>query len=104
MISYVESDAAYIVSPKACSHIVDFFYCSNKYDKNIPIQVPVNGPMHIECKTLRRVVISAPEVETVSLFFNAQVYVLIKHILNIIGDHQPPTPIKTDNYTVCSFK
>ena len=103
MISYIESDAAYIVSPKACSHIVGFFYFSNKYDKNIPIQVPVNDPMYIECRALRRVVTSAPEVKPVCLFFNAQVYVPIKHIFNIIGNHQPPTPINTDNYTVCSF-
>ena len=94
MVLHVESDAAYLVLPKARSRMAGFFYCSNKYDKNQPIKVPLNGPIHVECKTLRRVVTSAAEAETAGVFFNSQLCVPIRHMLTILGHPQPVTPMK----------
>ena len=103
MVLHVETDAAYLVAPKARSRIAGFYYCSNKYNKNTPIKVPLNGPVHVECKTLRRVVTSAAEAETAGLFYNAQFSIPIRHMLTILGHPQPATPIKTDNSTASSF-
>ena len=71
MVLHVETDAAYLVAPQARSRIAGFYYCSNQYDKNNPIKIPLNGLIHVECKTLRRVVTSAAEAETAGLFCNA---------------------------------
>ena len=68
MILHMETDAAYLVAPKARSRISGFYYCSNKYNKNTPVTVPLNGPIHVECKTLRRVLSSAAKAETARLF------------------------------------
>ena len=103
MVLHVESDAAYLVLPKARSRMAGFFYCSNKYDKNQPIKVPLNRPIHVECKTSRRIVTSAAEAETAGVFFNSQLCVPIRHMLTILGHPQPATPIKTDNSTANSF-
>ena len=51
---FVDSDAAYLVAPKAKSRIAVYFYCST--DNPTP---PLNGPLHVECKVLRHVVTSA---------------------------------------------
>ena len=64
---YVDSDAAYLVAPKAKSRIAGYFYCSDT-TKTKPYTPPLNGPLHVECKVLRHVVTSAAEAETAGLF------------------------------------
>ena len=69
MILKVDSDAAYLVLPKSRSRIARYFRLENK-----PPQLKntrPNGPILIECKTLRRVVTSAAEAETSGVFHNA---------------------------------
>ena len=68
MILHVDSDAAFLVAPKARSHVVGFYYCSDDYNKSTTPYSVLNGPIHIECKTLKHVVASAAEVETRGLF------------------------------------
>ena len=70
MILHLDSDAAYLVSPQARSRVVSNFYCRQKYNKNKPPYTNLNGPIHIECKTLKHVVDSAAEAETAGLFHN----------------------------------
>ena len=103
MVLHVESDVAYLVAPKARSRIAGFYYCSNNYAPNHASNVPLNGPIHVECKTLRRVVTYPAEVETTGDFLNAQLCVPIRHMLTILGHKQPPTAIKTNNSTASSF-
>ena len=101
MILKVDSDAAYLVLPKARSRIAGYFLLENR-----PLQLKntrPNGPILIECKTLRRVVTSAAEAETSGVFHNAQTSILIRHILQEMGHPQPPTPLKTDNTTTHSY-
>ena len=93
MVLTIDSDAAYLVEPKARSRIAGYFQLnsnkrSNKY---------INGAILIECKTLRHVVASAAEAETAGIFHNAQIALPIRYMLIQIGHKQPRTPVKTDN-------
>ena len=68
----------------------------------IPKLTP-NAPVLIECKTLCTVVASAAEVDTDRHFYNGQTNIYIRRLLESLGYHQPPTPLKTDNRTVNAF-
>ena len=48
---YVDSDATYLVPPKAKSRIAGFFYCSDNSPATPP-KPPLNGPLHVKCKVL----------------------------------------------------
>ena len=98
---HVDSDAAYLVAPKARSRIAGFYYF-----KNSPVGIPFPSPNHpilVECKCLRHVVSSAAEAETAGIFHNAQVVISLRRVLNALGHPQNPTPIKTDNATANGF-
>jgi len=101
MVLHVDSDAAYLVSPKAKSRISGFFYMSDHPEKTH--QPTPNGAILVECKTLRHVVASAAEAEIAGVFHNAQVALEIRRILEVLNHPQPPTPIKTDNSTANGF-
>ena len=94
----INSDAAYLVQPQARSRIAGYF--------NLPpvqqLQTP-NGPLLVECKTLRHVVASSAEAEIAGVFHNAQMAIPIRYMLECLGRPQPATPIQTDNTTVNSF-
>ena len=64
---HIDSDAAYLVAPKAKSRVAGYFYLSNK--SNNPV---INAPIHIECAFLKHVVSSAAEAETGGIFHNAK--------------------------------
>ena len=95
---YVDSDAAYLVAPKAKSRIAGYFYCSDTSD-TAPPTPPLKGPVHVECKVLRHVVTSAAEAETAGLFYNCQTALYFQHMLAALGHPQTKTPVKTDNGT-----
>jgi len=99
MLLHVDSDAAYLVLPNARSRIAGYYYLSgeNSTSNNL------NGPILIECKTIRNVVASAAEAEIGGLFHNAQISIPIRVLLTALGHPQPPTPIKTDNATAHGF-
>jgi len=99
---HIDSDAAYLVAPKAKSRIAGFFYCSSA-NLSPTTPPPLNGPVHIECRVLRHVVTSAAEAETAALFYNTQTALELVHILRALGHPQQRIPIKTDNATAASF-
>ncbi len=69
MVLNVDSDAAYLVLPRARSHLAGHFFLSSP---GSPTRIaPPNGPVLTECKTIRHVVSSAAEAETAALFHNA---------------------------------
>ena len=103
MILYIESDAAYLVQPQARSRMAGFFHLSTKIPPNTHPNPPLNGPFHIECKTIRNVVASAAKAETNGLFHNAREAIPIRQTLIAMGHPQPLTPIKTDNSTALQF-
>ena len=98
MVLHCDSDAAYLVAPKARSRIAGYYHLS---DHHIP--PPLNGPIHVECRTLRHVVASAAEAETAGVFHNAQTIISIRRILLALNHPQPPTPLKSDNSTTIGF-
>ena len=70
MCLHVDSDAAYLVIPKARSRLAGHYFMSDDPNHNkIP---PPNGPILTKCRTIRRVVASSAEAETSALFHNAQ--------------------------------
>jgi hypothetical protein len=97
---HIDTDAAYLVLPKAKSRIAGYYRLldkdTSKYDKN--------GAIMIECRTLRNVVTSAAEAETHGVFYNAKQAIPLRHILEQLGHKQfQPTPIKTDNSTSAGY-
>ena len=98
---HIDSDAAYLVAPKAKSRIAGYYYF--KQDKNNNDFRHPNHPVLVECRCLKHVVSSAAEAETAGIFYNAQNALLLRRILTNLGHHQLPTPIKTDNATSNSF-
>ena len=95
----VNTDAVFLVLPKARSHIAGYFRLLN--DPKGPRKYYVdNGPILIECRTLRSVVSSAAESETHGTFHNAKQALPIIFKLEQMGHKQIyPTPIRTDNST-----
>ena len=97
----VDSDAAYLVLPKARSRFAGYFRLLD--DPSNVHRSLYNGPILIECKTIRHVVSSAAEAETHGVFQNAKIAVSLRNILKELGHEQPPTPIITDNSTTTGF-
>ena len=98
----IDSDAAYLVAPKAKGRIAGFFQCANSSTLSSPKPF-INGPVHVECRTLRHVVTSAAEAETAALFYNTQTALELISILNALDHPQTTVPIKTDNKTAAFF-
>ena len=107
MVLYVDSDAAYLVLPKARSRIAGHFYLGSKPPPQpaIPNLKSTNGPILTICKRLRNVVSSAAEAETGAAFHNSQAAIPIQRALEILGHKQPAdgTPFKLDNATTNGF-
>ena len=101
MVLNVDSDAAYLVLPRAKSRLAGHFFLSS--DAGPTRVVTPNGPVLTECRTIRHVVASAAEAETAALFSNAQAALPIRYMLQALGHPQPPTPLKTDNATAAAF-
>ena len=101
MILNVDSDAAYLVAPKARSRVAGFFHLLSH-----PTTTPhpsINGAILVECKTLCHVVSSAVKAETAALYHNAQMAVPLGTILEALNHKQPPTTVKMDNSTANGF-
>ena len=101
MVLNVDSDAAYLVAPKARSRIAGYYYLSSAPTTTTPAHL--NGAILVECKTLRHVVASAAEAETAGVFHNAHTAIPLRTILTALHHPQPPTPLKTDNTTTTGF-
>ena len=69
---YIDSDAAYLVAPKAKSRILGFYYLSNNTTQKL------NGPVLVECKLLKHVVTSSAEAEITGIFYNTQTAIELK--------------------------
>ena len=98
---FVDSDASYLVAPKARSRVAGFYYFKNTPTNN-PHTLSTH-PVLVECRCLRHVVSSTAEAETAGLFQNAQNIISIRRVLEALGYAQDPTPLKTDNETSYGF-
>lgn len=95
MVLQAESDAAYLVAPKARSRVGGYIYLGSKNRENAII----NGPVLVIAKILKMVVSSAAEAKVATLFLNAQEMVPLRIACEEMGHPQPPSPIKCDNVT-----
>ena len=93
MILKIDSDAAYLVCPKARSRAGGFHYLSSK-DGTL-----FNGPIMVLAKIIKNVMASAAEAEVAGIFMNAQLAIGYRNCLIEMGHPQPPTQIRTDNTT-----
>ena len=84
----VESDAAYLVLPKARSRIVGYFYLNTFKTPNKAYRDNLKTPILTECATIKNIVSSASEVETVALFHNCTAAIAIRQALIGLGHPQ----------------
>ena len=96
----VDSDAAFLVLPKARSRLAGYF---RLLDPPLNRKYKHNGAILIECRAIRNVVTSAAEAETHGVYHNARVAIPLMHLLVEMGHPQLPIPIKTDNSTATGF-
>ena len=104
MVLHVYADAAYLTIPDATS-----CYAGNFYMSDWPSPGPIkpnserNGPIHMECKTIRNVLFSADEAKTGDTFNNGKTATGMRPYPITLDHEQPATPLKTDNYTTEGF-
>ena len=98
MILYIESDAAYLLLPQACSCFARIFYLSNATCR----RPPLNGAIQVICKTLQDVVSFATEAETGGIFIGGHHAIPIITELSEINHPQQAkgNRISTNNSTV----
>ena len=101
MVLHIDSDAAYLVAPKARSRVAGYFHLSDH--PNITKHPKLNGAILVECKTLRHVVSSSSEAEVAGVYHNAGMAIPIRFFLQCLNHPQPHTPLKTDNSTATGF-
>ena len=99
----VESDAAYLVLPKARSRIAGHYYLTAHKIPSKAYRENLNAPIHTECATIKNVVSLAAEAETAALFHNCTTAIAIRQALTGLGHPQQKTTVKTDNSTANSF-
>ena len=68
MILHVDSNAAYLVAPKARSQIAGYFHLSDHPNKTK--QPKLNRAVLVECKTLKHVISSSAEAEVGGIYHN----------------------------------
>ena len=101
---HVDSDAAYLVAPRAKSRVAGYYYLSDKQGNIQKGEQPQhNAPIHVECVLLKHVVSSAAEAETGGLFHNTKMAIFIIKMLEALGHKQEQVHIKTDNSTAEAF-
>ena len=102
MILMTDTYSAYLVLPEARSHIAGYYYSTNRVLVYSKVTPTTNGPILIECKTLKTVVSFSAKSETGGTFENEQNVIPLRHILETFYLRQQPTkgsPIITGNLT-----
>ena len=101
---YVNSDAAYLIAPRAKSRIAGYFYLSEKYTTCTKSPtLPLNDPINIKCQTIKHVVSSTSEAKTSGIFLNIKTAIWIRRMLEELGHPQTIIPLKIDKSTAETF-
>ena len=101
---YINSDASYLVLPKARSRGVGRCNFSDKLKNMTSIPEPkLNGPFLTECVTFRNVMSSAAETECGTVFHNNKASIPVRTAAVEMGHPQGSLPMKTDNNTAEYF-
>jgi hypothetical protein len=96
MILNIQSDTSYLPEREANSKSGGFFYMGSNTDKANRL---TNGEMLIISIVLKHVMSSGTEAEIGAVFLNLKEGTVLHTKLEELGNHQPPTPLKTDNTT-----
>ena len=101
---YLESDAAYLVLPRARSRCAVFYYLGDRLQSSTD-KPAINGAVHVLCKTIPNVVSSSAEAETGGIYHGARKAVPMIDALIEMGHPQDPKGvlITTDNSTAHSI-
>ena len=100
---HIESDAAYLVLPDACSHVAGYFYLRLHNHPRKAYPGHFKAPILVECLTLKDAVSSAAETEFGGHFHNCTTAIGLRNALIGFGHPQIKTPVVTDNSTTKSF-
>ena len=101
---HVDSDAAYLLLPKALSHGAGHFFLSSHTPTGVTTPSPPNnGPILTECVTLRNVMKSAAEAETGALHHNGIAAIPLRITCEEMGHTQVPIYFKTYHDTTKDF-
>ena len=103
MILWLYGDSAYLVVDEVRIHIAGYFFLSESPDDPLQMKHMHNSEVYVEFRILKHVVASAEEVECGALFYNAQLALPIKVILEELGNIQTTTSFITDNSTAAEF-
>ena len=95
MIMAVHSGASYLTEPKSRSRARGPFFLSR--DAREPEN---SGPVLNTVQIIKRMVTSAAEAETGTLFINTRNVIPARYLLEGMGHKQSATPVQTDNITV----
>lgn len=99
MVLHIDTDAAFLVQPKAKSRIAGYYFMGSSIIRNGIPETELNAPILVQVKTIRYTVGSAAEAEIGGIYDAGQTAVAIRQALEEMGHLQPATPIKTDNAT-----
>jgi hypothetical protein len=94
-ILHIDSDASYLSVSNARSRLAGLFFCGDKS----PQQDNLYGSIININSIIKNVVASAAESEVGACFQNAQSGAPLRVTLTELGHTQPPTPLRTDNFT-----
>ena len=100
MLLHVDSDAAYLVNSMAKSHLAELFQFVHQHPSPGNF---VNGPILVECKTLKQVVASSSKSETAAVFHYLQIVLPIHYMLTYMGFPKTPTLFCLDNKAMENF-
>ena len=107
MILNIDSDAAYLVAPKARCRVAGYYHLTS--NPNTTTNPSLNGAIHVECKTLHHVVSSASEAKVEGVH-NSQITIPIRSlllhysILNLPLLSKQITLQRLDSYTTTYIK
>jgi len=106
MVMWAHSNASYLSAPKGQSCTASYYFLSS-WPNASPIATdpapPDNGPIHVLCQIMHKVVASAAEGKLGACFLNTQTACPMHMALDGLGHLQPPTPLQTDISTACGI-
>ena len=102
MILHIHSDASFLSEPGAKSRAGGYHYLITALvdpKKSPHKQQPPNGPIHVECTTMRNVLANVMKAELGALFVNCQRGVATRMAFMDVSHAQPPNPAVTESAT-----
>lgn len=96
MYLYVDSDADFLVLPKARSRGAGNF-SAIKYLPPSKTTPKLNGAIFTECVTVHNVMTSAAEAKSQTMFHNGKATILIRITAEELDHSQPAITFKTEN-------